>query len=275
MNKPILLFCATSITGFNLANRFSNHIRPYVPSANKSPLIKHWPSLQLENKGWIKMQIETYQPEALIYAHAVCDVTKCEKNPDWAYAVNVSNLKRLISLLPERTRLIYLSSDHVFGGDGRYNESAAPCPITSYGRTRVEAEQCVLKRAKSLVIRTGLAIGPSSDGRTGHMDWLRYRSKQNLPITIIEDEFRSAVWAKDLSHRIMLLLQSDEMGIRHIPAAEAISRVILAKSLMSLLEIKPIFKTERRDQQAVPHLGHVGLTSLYQDIFSQPLPPLI
>lgn len=273
MNKPILLFGGTSIIGFNLSHCFPNTIHPYVPSGNKSPSVQTWPTLQLENINWIKTQIETHQPEAVIYAHAVCDVTKCEKDPDWAYDVNVSNLKRVISVLPEKTRLIYISSDHVFGGDGQYDESSTPSPISIYGRTRVEAEHCVLKRAGSLVIRTGLAIGPSPDGRTGHMDWLRYRSEQNLPITIIEDEFRSVVWAKDLSHRMMLLLKSDEVGLRHVPAV-AISRVSLAKHLMSLLGIKPIFKIERREQQQVPHLGQVELTSLYQDALSQAMPPV-
>lgn len=274
MNKPVLLFGATSIIGFNLSHCFPNTIQPYVPSGNKSSSVQTWPTLQLENIDWIKTQFETHPPEAVIYAHAVCDVTKCEKNPDWAYDVNVSNLQRVISVLPDKTRLIYLSSDHVFGGDGRYDESAVPSPISIYGRTRVEAEQCVLKRAGSLVIRAGLTIGPSPDGRTGHLDWLRYRSEQNLPITIIRDEFRSVVWAKNLSYRILLLLQSDEVGLRHVPAV-AISRVSLARHLMFLLDIKPVFKIERREQQPVPHLGHVELTTLYQDSFSKFLPSLV
>src|SRR5581483_9657102 len=49
-----------------------------------------------------------------------------------------------------------------------------------------------LARPGSLVIRIGLPIGPSPDGRTGHRDWLRYRLDRNLPVTIVRDEYRSA-----------------------------------------------------------------------------------
>ena len=57
------------------------------------------------------------QPDVLIYAHAVCDVPKCEAAPEWARALNVGHVERVLSALPVKTRLVYLSSDHVFGGD--------------------------------------------------------------------------------------------------------------------------------------------------------------
>ena len=167
-----------------------------------------------------------------------------------------------------RTRLVYLSSDHVFGGDGVYTEASVPSPISVYGRTRVEAEQLVLKRADTLVIRTGLTIGPSPDGRTGHMDWLSYRSERGLPITIIEDESRSVVWASDLAKRVMKLSESKVTGIRHISATRIISRVSLANYLFRSMGKVPKFIIEGRDRQPVPHLGSVGLESDYDDTFS-------
>lgn len=82
-----------------------------------------------------------------------------------------------MAALPENIRLVYVSSDHVFGGDDAYDEASRPCPISLYGRTRVDAEALVLGRPLSLVIRPGLAIGPSPNGRTGQLDWLHYRTQ--------------------------------------------------------------------------------------------------
>jgi dTDP-4-dehydrorhamnose reductase len=52
----------------------------------------------------------------------------CEAAPDWAREINVEHVRRLMLTLPERTRLIYVSSDHVFGGDGVYNEQMDRTP---------------------------------------------------------------------------------------------------------------------------------------------------
>jgi len=274
--KPtVLLFGASGILGFHLARTHPKHILPFVPPGNQSPAIRHWSVLHLENLDWISLQCETHTPQILIYCHAVCDVSKCEADPNWANEMNVAHLRRVLEVLPPKTRFIYVSSDHVFGEDGRYTERSSPCPISVYGRTRVEAETLVLKRAASLIIRPGLSIGASPNGRTGHLDWLRYRAARNLPITIIKDESRSAVWVADLSKRVMQLSESAETGIRHVQASRLVSRVALANFLAGFMGIDLKFKIESRHQQAAPHIGRVEMASHFHDEFSAPLPSVI
>jgi len=281
MTHSTLLFGATSILGFNLARLFSDSLIPFTSPSNRSPIVQTWPALNLDNPEWVETVITQYRPNILIYCHAVCDVPKCEADPNWAYEVNVEHLKRVLSLLPDMTRLIYVSSDHVFGGDGIYHEYSPPCPISVYGQTRVAAEELVLNRTKTLVIRTGLAIGASPNGRTGHLDWIRYRTHQKLPITIVEDEYRSTVWVEDLAERIMKLSHSRETGIRHVTATQAISRVTLAQYLLEGLGLEGCFYRESRHQRPVPHLGKVELASVYRGELARPLssvldrPPII
>ncbi len=270
-SSTILLFGATSILGFNLARFFPDNLTPFTSPGNSAPLVQAWPTLNLEDPDWVEDVLSQYQPDILLYCHAVCDVPKCEADPDWAYQVNVQHLQRVLHLLPEHTRMVYVSSDHVFGGDGIYDERSKPCPISVYGHTRVEAEQLVLKRDTSLVIRTGLAIGPSPNGRTGHLDWLRYRTDHNLPITIVEDEYRSTVWVEDLAVRVMALVQSPQIGIRHVTATQAISRVELANYLLDRLGLNLNFHRESRHQRSVPHIGRVELASRFTGELSQPL----
>ncbi|MDR4481658.1 MAG: sugar nucleotide-binding protein [Nitrospirales bacterium] len=271
MTYSTLLFGATSILGFNLARLFPEIIVPFCSPGNTSEAVREWPVLQLENSDWVEHTFAQYQSKVLLYCHAVCDVPKCEADPDWAHEINVQHLRRVVEKLPAHIRLVYVSSDHVFGGDGAYHEHSRPCPISVYGQTRVNAEKLVLNRQGSLVIRTGLAIGPSPNGRIGHLDWLRYRSQQHLPITIVEDESRSAVWVTDLAKRVMKFAQSPETGIRHISATRAVSRVELANHLMSILGEPPTFRRESRHQRPAPHLGRVELTSVYGDTLSRPL----
>ncbi|MGH7854294.1 MAG: SDR family oxidoreductase [Candidatus Binatia bacterium] len=271
MHPSMILFGATSILGFNLARLFPRTILPFVTPGSRAPSLRRWPVLKLEDCAWPEALFHQHQPDFLLYCHAVCDVPKCEAAPEWAREINVEHVRRVLAALPASTRLIYVSSDHVFGGDGTYDEASSPCPISVYGRTRVEAETLVLRRKGSLVIRVGLPIGPSPNGRTGHVDWLRYRIQRKLPITIVHDEYRSVVWAGDLALRVMQLAQSGETGIRHVTATRAVSRVELANYLLSESRTSANFSRESRHERAAPHIGRVELATIYRGELCRPL----
>jgi dTDP-4-dehydrorhamnose reductase len=271
MTRPILLFGATSILGYSLARQFPERVEPYGTPGDRAGGTRSWPAIHLEDPSWALALFEQQRPDILIYGHAVCDVPKCEDSPEWAQRINVGHVRRVLAALPTHTRMVYVSSDHVFGGDGIYDEEAEPCPISVYGRTRVDAEGLVLQRPGSLVIRVGLPIGPSPNGRTGHWDWLRYRSDRNFPITIVSDEYRSAVWADQLACRVLQLADSSAVGIRHVAATRVASRIELANHLLSLLDKPAGYLTESRRQRAAPHLGHVELATVYHDSLSRPL----
>ncbi len=275
MIPSIVLFGATSILGFNLSRLFPEGVIPFISPGNSAPLVQRWSALNLEDPKWIKSIFDRYQPKILLYCHAVCDVPKCEADPNWAQEINVGHLNRVLKTLPSMVRMVYVSSDHVFGGNGTYDEYSPTCPISVYGKTREEAECLVLKRPQTLIIRTGLPIGPSPNGRTGHLDWLRYRTLRQLPVTIVEDEYRSVVWVEDLAKRVLELAQSEETGFRHIPSTRAISRVELANYLLKRLGLEVNFQRESRQQRTTPHLGRVELKSIYGDTLAIPLPSVV
>jgi dTDP-4-dehydrorhamnose reductase len=139
----------------------------------------------------------------------------------------------------------------------------------------VQAEELVLRHPATLVVRPGLAVGPSWNGRTGHMDWLRYRSARGLPITIVEDEARSAVWTEALAERLVQLALAPVRGLRHIPATRMVSRPELARHLMTLQNIAPRFQVTRRSSRPFPHLGRVELRSDFHDAWAQQLPSVV
>ena len=271
----MILFGATSILGYHLARLFPETILPFVTPGSRAHSLRHWPVLKLADGAWAEALFKQHEPDTLLYCHAVCDVAKCEAAPGWAREINVQHVRRVLDALPARTRLIYVSSDHVFGGDGAYDEQSRPCPISVYGETRVEAENLVLNRAGSLVIRVGLPIGPSPNGRAGHWDWLRYRIGRNLPVTIVHDEYRSVVWASDLALRVMRLAGSAATGTHHVTATRAISRIELANYLLSIAGVPASFSRESRHDRCAPHLGRVELATIHRGELFQPLPSVV
>lgn len=275
-SNSIYLFGATSIVGWNLFRVARNGMVPFCNHNTKVGTCKSWRRVNLEDRDEIKAVFQRNPPHTLIHCGGICDVEKCENNPEWAYSINVESVSTLLDYLPEQTRLIYCSSDHVFGHDGRYTEYSEPSPISVYGRSKTQAEEIIQSRkAGSLIIRFGLPIGPSIDGRRGHLDWLLYRNKKALPITIIRGECRSAVWAEALSTRILAFSRSSVSGIRHVQATRTISRIQLADYLMQKLRINPAYQICDIDQLNLPHLGAIELLTVFNDELARPLPSVL
>ncbi len=274
----IFLFGATSLIGWNLLRLAgSRRIVPFCNRHAKRLPERAWRRLNFEDEAGLREAFRHARPRRLFYCAAVCDIEKCEAAPEWATIINVDAVERLLRHIPDPTRLIYCSSDHVFSGDtGPYTEHSQPDPISVYGQTRVAAEALVReRRGDSLIIRCGLVIGPSADGRSGHLDWLRYRAREGLPITIVKGESRSAAYAANLIPRLLALAEAGITGLRHIPATPAVSRVVLADYLNERFGLNASIQTEQRADRRTPHLGNVDLRTIHDDDLSRPLPPVV
>lgn len=232
--------------------------------------------IDLDDEPSVAALFARVQPRLIINCAGVCDVGTCEQSPEFAWAVNVEGTRLLLAHAPPAARVVHCSSDHVFSGDsGPYTEDSVPDPISVYGRTRVAAEQLVAAREGTLILRAGLWIGPSSTGRIGHLDWLRDRTRRRLPMTIVSDELRSAVWAEDAARRVWELARSTMCGLRHIVAERIVARPALAAYLDARFAIGAAFDQETRAQRKTPHLGRLDLRTKHADALAAPLPAVV
>ncbi len=133
----------------------------------------------------------------------------------------------------------------------------------------------VLARANTLVVRSGLWIGPSATGRIGHLDWLRHRHRRGLPMTMVLDEVRSAVWAEDAARRVWALARSAITGIRHVTATRAVARPELARFVDRHFAIGATFGVQLRGERRAPHIGNVELATRHRDHLAAPLPAVV
>ena len=272
----VFVLGVSSILGWSIA-RFAGNAELFCNEHTRIPQGMRWRRLNLQNRGAVRAVLERERPALVIHCAGICDVDKCRASPEFAHEVNVLGMENLIDHLPAETRVVYLSSDHVFSGDtGPYTESSPPDPLSVYGRTRVLAEGMLLDRhERSLVLRTGLWIGPSYNGRLGHLDWLRYRHGRGLPMTVIADEHRSAVWADDAVARVLALADSGITGIRHVVASRIVDRPTLARYLDRENGIGARFAIKWRRELHRPHLGRMDLRSEYRDALAAPLTPVV
>ena len=268
----VVLFGATSMVGWSILRAAPEPVLAFCNASTRA-----WPSelaggIDLDDESAVAALFERIQPRLVINCAGVCDVGTCEASPDFAREVNVEGTRHLVTHAPARTRVVHLSSDHVFSGDtGPYDEDSPTDPLSVYGKTRVAAEQIVAARADTLAIRPGLWIGPSYNRRIGHLDWLRDRHRRQLPMTIVADEQRSAVWAEDAARRVWELARSRITGIRHVIATRTVARPDLARHLDRAFGIGASVAFETRRERKNPHLGRVELRTRFRDALAEPL----
>lgn len=269
----VFLFGATSMLGWSILRAGRTvEITAFCNELTRKPPPGIAAGIDLDDGHAVAALFARAQPHLIINCAGVCDVGACEDSPEFAHAVNVEGTRILLAHAPSHARIVHLSSDHVFSGDtGPYVEDSPRDPVSVMGKTRVAAEQLVLARANTLVIRAGLWIGPSATGRVGHLDWLRGRTQRGLPMTVVQDEYRSAVWAEDAARRVWELARSSLTGIRHIVAERIVSRPQLARYLNERFEIGAELGFETRAQRDRPHLGRLDLRTRYSDALSAPL----
>ena len=232
--------------------------------------------IDLDDEPAVVELFSRLRPSLIVQCAGVCDVESCEKSPEFAWAVNVEAMQILLRHAPPEARIVYCSSDHVFSGDtGPYDETSPTDPLSVYGRTRVAAEQLMLQRANTLIIRSGPWIGPSASGKNGHLDWLRYRHGRGLPMTVVADEARSVVWAEDAARRVWELAEAQVTGIRHLVGTRTVSRPELASYLDTRFAIGARFEVELRRDRRAPHPGHVELRTVHRDPLAGPLPAVV
>lgn len=282
MSGSVLLFGVNSILGWSMARHApmpssEDDVALFCNQHTRIPRGARWQRLNLQDQSGVRELFAGHAPALILHCAGVCNVEKCETSPEFAHEVNVRGMHNLLEHAPPGARIVYLSSDHVFGGDmGACTESTPPRPISVYGHTRVMAERMLLgARDDALVVRAGLWIGPSYNGRLGHLDWLRYRRARGLPMTVIADEHRSTVWAEDAARRVWDLARSDVRGVRHVVATRIVSRPELARYLDQRFAIGARFSVGRRHERPVPHLGRVELRTEYRDALATPLPAVV
>ncbi len=251
-------------------------VTAYCNTATRKPPPGSVGGIDLDDEPAVIDLFSRVQPSLIVQCAGVCDVEHCERSPEFAWAVNVEAMRILIAHAPATARIVYCSSDHVFSGDtGPYDETSPTDPLSVYGRTRVAAERLMLERPNTVIVRSGPWIGPSASGRNGHLDWLRSRHARKLPMTVVADEARSAVWAEEAAARVWAIAESTLTGIRHLATERAVSRPELAAYLNARFAIGATVDVQRRRDRTAPHPGHIELRTVHRDTLAAPLSPIV
>jgi dTDP-4-dehydrorhamnose reductase len=161
--------------------------------------------------------IRTVRPEGII--HAAFN--------QWDWATTADGAAN-IALAARGCRLVFVSSDAVFGGrEGPYDEDESPCPVTPYGAAKAAAETAVRAIDPSAVIaRTSIIVG--QDGRSS-TERLVHGLAAGEPGSLFTGNIRCPVHVADLAAALLELLVSGHTGIAHVAGPQALNRLELGR----------------------------------------------
>jgi dTDP-4-dehydrorhamnose reductase len=185
-----------------------------IPAYHSQPI-----GLQLDvrRRDEVVAAVRAVRPDAIIHT--------AYRQDDWAStadgAVNVA-------LAAERCRLVFVSSDAVFGGrELPYDEDEPPCPLTPYGAAKAAAETAIRAlRPDALVARCSLIV--ASDGSSGEERRVHAVAAGGSGV-FFERNVRRPVHVTDLASALLELLPSDASGVAHLGGPQSLSRLELGQ----------------------------------------------
>jgi len=209
--------------------------------------------------------IMRYCPTYVVHAAAISDTTKCERNPERSFDINVKGSLNVAKACQNaKAKLIYLSSDQVYNGNtegGPYAEECIAVPNTIYGNHKIQGEIGISHILQNVVILrlTWLFSLPERNKKvSSNIIWNVVKAAlKNEPIKLPINEYRGITYIYDLlkSFDKVLGLTSgiyntgSENNLSTYEIAERVLKKIGLGNRVDELLIKDIerYKVENRD----------------------------
>jgi dTDP-4-dehydrorhamnose reductase len=221
----------------------------------------------INDRERLQYTFDRFEPTHVIHAAGMCDLDVCELWPGLAYHRNVEGTQNIVAL-SRHCHVMYISTDLVFSGQYPpvcgYHEQCHPDPISTIGKTFVQAEAAVAQLTDCTIVRKGLPMGPSWSRRKGPIDYLSHRFKQGKLLTLFYDELRSALYSEDLTQGLLRLWGMEARGLYHLGGSKKVSLYDIGAYVIESRRYDPacLIKASRfEDTTGLPRIGDVSLNS--------------
>lgn len=186
-----------------------------------------------EDREGLAKLFDEHRFAAVLDCAGNCALRACELDSAMAWRINVEGVRNLVGLTVARgVRLVHLSIDLVFSGDGEGNhvETDPTDPVTVYGKSMVAAEQWIsTAMPDACTLRISLPMGVSFNGHAGAIDWIQSRFKRSKPATLYYDEVRTPTYTDCLSPLCEDVLAGRLAGLYHAGGPRSLSLYNIAQ----------------------------------------------
>ena len=170
----------------------------------------------IRNPEQVQAQVERVKPDWIVLSAAYTDVDGCELNPQLANSVNnfgAVNVAKAAATVG--ARLLFVSTDYVFDVSKAtpYETDNPRNPMNSYGKSKADAEQGILKVLPSAcIVRTSWLFGA---GGKCFPDTILKLAASRPQIEVVNDQRGCPTFTDDLAATIVQLCHTNAQGIVH------------------------------------------------------------
>ena len=196
-------------------------------------------SLELMNSNELDAQFGQIKPDLLIHCASLTSVDDCEKRPLQAKDANVVVTENIARACSNKTKLIYISTDQVYGAADDHSEININLrPINQYGKTKLQGEKKVKELCTDyIIIRTNIFGWNVKPGSISSAEWIYNSLKKGEEITLFTDYTFSPVYTECLGDIIMQLVDKDFTGVINVGSPTPCSKYDFGVQLAEEFEL--------------------------------------
>ena len=194
--------------------------------------------MDLTDPEAVRRYLFSIHPDAVMHCAAYTAVDMAEDDADTCLAVNHKGTEAVANVCADiGCKLLYISTDYVFSGDGErpWEPDDAVEPLNLYGKSKLLGEQAVRAATdRHFIVRTSWVFG--SSGKNFVKTMLRLGTEREQ-ITVVNDQFGSPTYTKDLSVLLAEMIVTDKYGTYHATNEGVCSWYDFACAIMELAEL--------------------------------------
>ena len=226
--------------GSSLCRLYHNKHEVYAFHRDKvslSPCVADY-SLDLMDSNELDAQFSQIKPDLVIHCAGLISVDACEKEPLLAHEANVAITENIARICSNSIKLIYISTDQVYGKKDNYSEININLqPINQYGKTKLKGEQKVRELCNDyIIVRTNIFGWNIKLGRISSAEWIYRSLKKGEEITLFTDYTFSPVYTEYLGDIIMQLVDKDFSGVINVGSPTPCSKYDFGQRLAEKFE---------------------------------------
>jgi dTDP-4-dehydrorhamnose reductase len=225
--------------------------------------------LDITSREQVEAAIEKTRPELVINCAATADVDRCERDTEWAYAVNESGprwLARYARLVD--AEIVHVSTDYVFDGtkQGFYTQEDEPNPLSVYAKSKLAGEQAARsENDQAYIIRTSWIFGAGGKNFGSRIIEL---ARAGVHIKGVTDQTSIPTYAPDLAERIEEIIEKGHHGLYHVTSSgpatwHEFARLALDMAGLRSIELEPVMRADLR--QSAPRPQNSAMSCLLSE----------
>ena len=172
--------------------------------------------LELTTEDGAKKFILDKKPDVVAHCAAYTAVDKAESEAELAITVNGMGTRWVAEACREvGAKMIYISTDYVFGGDGKtpYEVNDEKKPVNVYGRSKLLGEDAVSMIVdKHFIVRTSWVFGINGNNFIKTM--LRLAETHDK-LNVVNDQIGSPTYTVDLAKLLADMAATEKNGTYH------------------------------------------------------------